>query len=281
VDAAERRHPDRRPDVIAADHGVVLRAYKLRETSQIVCVLGLEQGRLRLVAHGSRGPRHKFGASLEPGSEIDLVFSRGPGRDLGTLREAVLKRSWLAGAARLDIMATGLAVLELVDQVLPEGAVDAGMTRDVLVTLESVARSPDRGGALGAFYRFELALLGRLGLEPALHACPVCGREAGAVPAVLKLREGALYCASCSSRGAGRLVLAADTAAVLAGLSRGEVPPAGPRTRRSIGLVLHRLLEVHVERYRYPRAMALLKKGDTAGPHPVDSDPISQIPRKG
>ena len=267
--------------MIAADHGVVLRAYKLRETSQIVCVLGLEQGRLRLVAHGSRGRRHKFGSSLEPGSEIDLVFSRGPGRDLGTLREAVLKRSWLADASRLDIMATGLAVLELVDQVMPEGAVDAGVTQDVLTTLESLAQSPDRGSALGAFYRFELALLGRLGLEPALQTCPACGRKSGATSAVLELREGALYCGSCRPAGAGRVLLAAEVAAGLAALGRGDVPPTGPRTRRSIGLALHRLLEIHVERYRYPRAMALLKKGDTTSPAPIRSDSIQEIPRKG
>ncbi len=267
--------------MIAADHGVVLRAYKLRETSQIVCVLGVEQGRLRLVAHGSRGPRHKFGASLEPGSEIDLVFSRGPGRDLGTLREAVLKRSWLAGAARLDIMATGLAVLELVDQVMPEGAVDAGVTQDVLTGLEALALSPDRARALAAFYRFELALLGRLGLEPALQNCAACGQEAGAAAAVLELRDGALYCGFCRPAGAGRVALAADVAASLAALGRGEVPPTGPRTRRAVGLVLHRLLEVHVDRYRYPRAMALLKKGDTSSPEPVRSDTTSEIPRKG
>jgi recombinational DNA repair protein (RecF pathway) len=143
-----------------------------------------------------------------------------------------------------------------------------------------LARSPDRGGALGAFYRFELALLGRLGLEPALQACPACGRAAGTVPAGLELRDGALYCGTCSVPGAGRLALAADVAAALAGLGRGEVPAAGPRVRRSIGLVLHRLLEVHVERYRYPRALALLKKGDTAGPLPVRSDAIPEIPRK-
>ena len=36
-----------------------------------------------------------------------------------------------------------------------------------------------------------------------------------------------------------------------------------PRTRRAVGLCLHRLLGAHVERYRIPRSLRLLKNVDT------------------
>lgn len=262
--------------MIAADRGLVLRAYKLRETSKIVGILGAAQGRVRLVAHGGRGGAHRFGASLEPGNEIDFVFSTGP-RELGTLREATLRHAWVAGARRLDAVGVGLAVVEMIDRVVPEGAHDAGLLQDGVAALARSAASTGRGGAVEAFLAFELALLSRLGLQPAVASCARCGRAAGETPAWVDLRAGALACAGCSGRGANRVALVPEAAALLATLAGGACPgTSSPSSRRVVGLVLHRLLGMHLEGYVYPRALALLKKVDSdpsPAPPPSDSPP--------
>jgi DNA repair protein RecO len=250
--------------VIGSDRGLVLRTYKLRETSQIVSLLAHAHGRLRLVANGSRGGRHRFGASLEVGNEIDLVFALPPGRELGTVREATLRQAWLAGARRLEVVATGLAVVELLDRVVPEGAQDPGLLHTGLAALAAQRTSADRAGAVLAFLRFELALLGQLGLQPALVGCVRCGRATGDA-AWLDLRAGALVCGRCTPAGRA-MRLEAPAVALLGALASGTPPPAppAPAARRAAGLALHRLLSTHVERYRYPRALALLKKVDTS-----------------
>src|SRR5262245_3984589 len=113
--------------MIATDRGLVLRTYALRETSKIVCILGFEHGRLRFVAHGGRAARSRFGASLEPGNEIEVVYSLAPQRELGTLRETTLRRPWLAGTRQLETLATGWATLELLERLVPEGAGEPGL----------------------------------------------------------------------------------------------------------------------------------------------------------
>jgi DNA repair protein RecO (recombination protein O) len=248
--------------VIGSDRGLILRTYKLRETSQIVSLLGHEHGRLRLVANGGRGGRHRFGAALEVGNEIDFVFSLPAGRELGTLREAGLRRGWLGGMARLDRLGTGLAVIEILDRVVPEGARDPGLLAAAITALASVRASEDRGAALMAFLRFEVALLGQLGLQPVLTVCGRCGEAPGAGGAWLDLRAGGVECRGCGGAGSGRMRLTADVAVALAGLAAepGIVPRAP--VRRALGLALHRLLATHVERYRYPRSLRLLKKVD-------------------
>ena len=247
--------------MIGSDHGLVLRTHPLRESSKIVGVFGNEHGRLRLVANGGRGDRHRFGASLEVGNEVDVVFSLAPGRELGTVREATLRARWVAGTERLDVLATGLAVVELLDRALPEGARDPDLLRAALDALAALRASPDRAAAIATFLGFELAFLEHLGLQPAFGACSRCGGSGGS--GWIDVRAGAFVCAGCRRPGSGALRLDAEVAGALRDFATGPAPSARTaEVRRAVGLVLHRLLAAHVERYRYPRALSLLKKMD-------------------
>ena len=48
---------------------LVLRTYKLGETSKVVVLLTRDRGKLRAVAKGARGARARYQSSLEPLSE--------------------------------------------------------------------------------------------------------------------------------------------------------------------------------------------------------------------
>lgn len=252
--------------MIDADRGLVLRCIELRETSKIVSLLGARHGRLRLVARGVRGPGSRAGASLEVGNEVELVFSLTPGRELGILREVSLSRAWLAGSRRLEVLGAGLAAVELLDQLLPEGAAEPAILDDTLAAFAALHASLDRAGALLVFYAFELRLLGRLGLQPDLSRCPACGSRPGE-GAYLDVAAGTLHCAACGRPGPRRLRLpraATEALAHLSGPAWLEVAalPTEVRTRRLVGLAVHRLLGAHLERYRYPRSLELLKNVD-------------------
>jgi DNA repair protein RecO (recombination protein O) len=251
--------------VIATDRGLVLRGYKLGDTSKIVCLLGARSGRLRLVAHGGR--KGRFGSSLEPGNEVDVVYSLRPGRDLGHLREAALRHSWLGGMHALEPLGTGLAVLELLDRLVPEGAGEPGLVEQAIETLAFLGRASDRAAALHLFYAFELGLLRRFGLGPDLDRCARCGATMPEGACQLDIRSGELRCRGCSSPAPGRMALtAAELSALRAldgtGREAALALATRPRTRRAVGLALHRLLATHLERYRFPRSLLLLKKVD-------------------
>jgi DNA repair protein RecO (recombination protein O) len=266
--------------MITTDRGLVLRVYALRETSAIVSVLGFEAARVRLVAHGARAPRSRLSACLAAGNEIDFVYSLAPGRELGTLRELGLRKAHLAGVDRLAVLGTGWAALELLDRLVPEGATEPGLGEETASLLHDLRRAPDRGTAVLLFYGFELRLLGRLGLRPCLGSCVACGRHAGETGGSVDLGAGAFRCAPCGGRpGAGRVLVSATVGRLLAALESSE-PPYAPladsaaRDRRGVGLCLHRLLATHLDRYRIPRALALLKKVDAAAsPHPDCGSP--------
>jgi len=255
--------------MLQSDRGLVLRTFKLGETSKIASILGFAHGRVRLVAHGSRAGKHRFGASLEVGNEVEIVYSLAPERELGTLREAALRRAYLAGSSRLDAMGAGLAILELLDRLVPEGAGEPGLGEEAAAVLGGMSAASERGAVLLLFYAFECRLLARMGLEPHLGSCAGCGRPAGESAGTLEIGAGAYRCRACQDARPGRgLGLSSEASGLLAAVAAGTPEEVAglqstPRTRRLVGICLHRLLAMHLERYRYPRSLALLKKVDT------------------
>jgi DNA repair protein RecO (recombination protein O) len=255
--------------MIIADRGLILRTWPLRETSRIVAALLRESGKVRLVARGVRGPRSRIGANLEPGNEVELVFHLNPERELGQLRESTLVQPWLTRAARLDSMAVGWACLELLDRVVPEGAPGGSLLDlawEVLKALEGCSR---RQEAVLHFYAFELALLRELGHEPQLTACRLCG-EPPSRAMWLDVEAAAWSCETCRTPGEQGMHLSPEAAAILALLWnaswRAEGLISEAADRRSVGLALHRLLTIHVEKYRYPRSLQLLKTAPDSRP---------------
>ena len=262
--------------MLDSDRGLVLRVIPLRETSQIVSILGRQHGKLRLVARGVRAPGSRAGASLQSGNEVEFVFTLRPGRELGNLREASLHRGWLGGLRRLEPLAVGWAALELLERVVPDGAMEEGLLDDAWCYLEALQSAPDRGAAVLLFYAFELRLLERLGLRPGLDTCRACGgRPSGTV--TLDLAEASWACGRCRPPGSSGWNLPEETVGVLRSLQAepwgaGDLH-AAVRTRRSVGVVLHRLLGMHLERYRYPHALRLLRRSDPQSPKPDTSKP--------
>jgi DNA repair protein RecO (recombination protein O) len=253
--------------MIIQDRGLILRTWPLRETSRIVSAQTSDNGKVRLVARGVRGPRSRAGASLEPGNEVELVFSLKPGRDLGQLRESTLVKGWLSQSPRLDSMAAGWACLELLDRVVPDGAPGDGLLDIAWEVLRQLQESRHREESVLHFYAFELQLLDQLGLQPQLGECRLCEQPVDG-SAWLDVEAAAVCCAGCQPVGSRHMQLTGDAAALLRQLSlrpweaRG-LESAAP-VRRLVGLALHRLLGAHVERYRYPRSLDLLKS--TLGP---------------
>ncbi len=251
--------------MIAQDRGLVLRVIPLGETSVIFSLLSREHGKLRLVARGVRAPRSRAGASLESGNEVEVVFDLRSGRDLGNMRESVLVRSWVGGLSRLEPMAVAWAAIEILERVIPEGAPEDGLLDTSSGYFAALHSTSDRAGALLLFYAFELKLLERLGHFPALDSCRVCGMEPAGV-GVIDPQDGSLACAAC---GGSRRGLHVQNEVLRLLLSMQAAPwevamlETSPEARRQVGRVLHQLLSYHLEMYRGPLALDLLRKVDS------------------
>ena len=101
---------------IVQTDALVLRSYRLGETSLIVHLFTGEHGLLRCVAKGARGGKSPFGASLEPGVRVNAVVYRKLTRDLQLLSKADIVRYWPSLWEDPDRFAKAGAVLEFLER---------------------------------------------------------------------------------------------------------------------------------------------------------------------
>jgi DNA repair protein RecO len=168
----------------------------------------------------------------------------------------------------------GWAGLELLDRVVPDGAPEEGLLDVAWGYLEALQDRRGRAAAVLLFYAFELQLLERLGLAPELSACRVCGRGPSA-SVHLDLGSASWTCDRCRVAGGAPWRLPGAAIATLRVLQRQpwEELATDTPTRRAVGMLLHRLLTAHLERYRYPRSLRLLKRLDAENLAPPGSAP--------
>jgi DNA repair protein RecO (recombination protein O) len=154
---------------------LVLRAYKLGETSKVVVLLTRERGKVRAVARGARGGRPRYQSALEPLSEVRVTLYGRQGAELLRLGQAELLHSAFRVGERGLAAALFLSrCAELLDAFSPEGEAEERVYRLALAVLHAV-----EGGAepeLVARY-LEAWLLRLHGLYPPLDRCAACGAE--------------------------------------------------------------------------------------------------------
>jgi DNA repair protein RecO (recombination protein O) len=152
---------------------LVLRGYKLGETSKVVVFLTRERGKVRAVARGARGGRPRYQSCLEPLSQVRVSLYGRQGAELLRLGQAELLRSaFRVGERGLDAALFLSSCAELLDAFSPEGEAEDRVYRLALAVLRAVegGSDPDLVG------RYLEAWLLRLhGLYPPLDSCASCG----------------------------------------------------------------------------------------------------------
>jgi DNA repair protein RecO (recombination protein O) len=156
---------------------LVLRAYRLGETSKVVVLLTRERGKVRAVARGARGGRPRYQSALEPLSEIRVTLHGRQGAELLRLGQAELLRSaFRVGEQGLDAALFLSNCAELLDAFSPEGEAEERVYRLALAVLRAV----EDGAEPGLVTRYLEAWLLRLhGLYPPLDRCAACGTGLG------------------------------------------------------------------------------------------------------
>jgi DNA repair protein RecO (recombination protein O) len=176
---------------------LVLRTYKLGETSKVVVLLTRERGKLRAVAKGARGPRSRYQSALEPLSEVRVGLHGRQGAELFRLGQCELLRSaFRAGGQGLETALSLSYFAELLDAFAQEGEAEDAVYRLAV----AVIAAAEAGGDVGALTRYLEAWLLKLhGIYPPLDRCAGCG---GALPTgglVYHAPAHGFVCTACSS----------------------------------------------------------------------------------
>ncbi|HSD25750.1 MAG TPA: DNA repair protein RecO, partial [Vicinamibacteria bacterium] len=152
---------------------LVLRGYKLGETSKVVVLLTRERGKVRAVARGARGGRPRYQSALEPLSEVRVGLYGRQGAELLRLGPCELLRSaFRAGERGLETALNLSYFAELLDAFAQEGEAEDDVYRLAL----AVVRAAEGGTDTAVLARYLEAWLLKLhGVYPPLDHCASCG----------------------------------------------------------------------------------------------------------
>jgi DNA repair protein RecO (recombination protein O) len=224
---------------------LVLRTYKLGESSKVVVLLTRERGKLRAVAKGARGARPRYQSSLEPLSEVRVGLYGRQGAELYRLGECELVRSaFRAGERGLDAALALSYFAELLDAFAQEGEVEDAVYRLALAVLAAA----DEGTDAGMLARYLEAWLLKLhGIYPPLDRCAGCHAPLPGGERRYHRPAHGFVCEACGP-ASGPVVDAPDHDFLREAFAR---PPAGVARRPATAALeaFHRdLIRTHLER---------------------------------
>ena len=227
------------------DEGVVLRTQRLGEADRIITLLTRDNGRVRAVAKGVRRTTSRFGARLEPGGHVDVMFARG--RTLDIVTQAESRGAYGAHAAGDYAAYTAVsAMLEATDRLVVEDGEPA--LQQFLLLLGGLRAICDQGRTPGQVLdAFLLRSLSVAGYAPSFDECARCG--APGPHQAFHVSAGGMLCPDCRLPGSARP--AAETVQVLGALLSGEWPvveQTDPRHLRQASGLVAAYLSWHLER---------------------------------
>jgi DNA repair protein RecO (recombination protein O) len=232
------------------DEAVVLRTQKLGEADRIVTLLTRRHGRVRAVAKGVRRTGSRFGARVEPFTQVDLQLHCANvegGRSLDTVTQAETIAPYGERIATdYGRYTVGTVVLETAERLTAEEREPSlRLYLLVVAALRSLAGGEHTPTlVLDAFILRALAIAG---YEPSLDGCARCG-EPGP-HRFFAIAAGGVVCGE--HRPGGAATSSAAAVALLSALLTGDWPvadAAADTTQREASGLVAAYLQWHLER---------------------------------
>ena len=177
---------------------VVLRSIRFGEADRVLHLFTVERGRVGAIAKGARKTKSRFGARLEPFSQVELLLHEGRG-ELHRVTGADLVRSHDASRTDAYRMAVGHIGLEAILRLFLEGDENArayhGLTRFLDLLDDVRVELPAQPNLDPLVLSFQLKLLWLAGYLPHVTGCVSCGADAPLVG--FSAQAGGGVCESC------------------------------------------------------------------------------------
>ncbi|HEV2916101.1 MAG TPA: DNA repair protein RecO [Pyrinomonadaceae bacterium] len=194
---------------LVESEAIVLRTYNLAEADKIVVCLTRKAGVVRAVARGARRLKSKYGAGLEPFTVLSLSFYEKEGRELVSMREAEILRSYFHLSGSAELMSALAYMSELVLEFAPPHEPNEKLFRMINACVEALSGGPENVQALLRY--FEVWLLKLAGFLPNMRICADCSRRLSGEAMVYLNAESRPRCQDCSNGQGTPLDRAAHT----------------------------------------------------------------------
>ncbi len=252
---------------IRKTEAVVLKGWKMGETSKILSLYTRDFGKIRAVAKGARGLRSKFKGCLEPLTHIGIVYYDKRTRDLQLLSSAYLIDPHLGIIGDIKRTTLGLAAAELVERAVAGEEPHTRLFDLLTYTLGFLGKTS--GFLEGVFWFFESHFINLMGYKPRWSMCLMCGKSLGIGGAYFQPQNGGLLCSECG-RGGGGLVVESETLEILYWLQKDDINDVEkldptPAQKSEIRKMFDIYFKTHIEHMRSLKSLALyyeLENGD-------------------
>ena len=189
------------PRLIVKTKAIVMRSWRMGETSKLVTFYTEDYGKIKVTAKGARKPKSKFGAALELMTELQAVCYLRDDRELQTLSDCDLLRTFPSLLGDLQLMSYGSAACEMIDRM----TIDQEPNKRIYACLKGVLRGLGEVTSQQVeplFWYFQVRLAEALGYRPELTECVGC-RQSLDTRGLLSFTAalGGGLCRSCSQRG--------------------------------------------------------------------------------
>lgn len=203
---------------------VVLKGWKMGETSKILALYTRDFGKIKVIAKGGRGPKSKFKGCLEPLSRIDIIYYDKRTRDLQLLSQADLVDPYLKIIGSIERTTLSLAVTELIYRAV-SGEEPFPQIFDLLITV--LGQIDKSGGFIEAYlWFFESHFIELMGYKPTWDNCLECQSSLGTDGGYFQPENGGMLCNRCGAVKGG-LVVSGETLEILYWLQKNTPDEVG------------------------------------------------------
>ncbi len=175
----------------------VLRTFTLKEADKVCVFFTREAGKLRGVAHGARRLRSRYGASLEPLTEVSLVYFEKENKELVSISNCEIVNSQFFEGMSGELLGVMHYLAELVIEFIPDHEPNEKVYRLIAATLEAL-RNANKSDLPILVRYFEIWMLKLGGFFPDWPRCGLCQRDLASEPSVWLTNEGMPQCSACS-----------------------------------------------------------------------------------
>ncbi len=177
---------------------IVLKSWKLRETSLIITFFTRDFGKVKTISKGVRKKQSPLLSHFEPFTYQEIVFYHHPKREINLITDSNLKESFLFLRNNFKKICYASYLVDLVD----EATQLYQKQRDLFdLLLYSLCELKDIQSSKLLRY-FEIKLLDYIGIFPNFERCVICGRNDYLRNVSFSFRHGGIVCSrqSCRSK---------------------------------------------------------------------------------
>ncbi len=174
---------------------LVLKTYDLGDADKIVVFLTLDSGLLRGVAKGAKRLKSKFGGGLEPFSIVSLVYSQREERELVSIQQIELIKSYFKIASDHEFLQTFSYLIDLVIEFAPPHERNERLFKMASACLETKIQNGFHLESIRFYFEYWILRLG--GYLPDWQTCGNCRRDLDDKDTVSLRLDFDIVCQNC------------------------------------------------------------------------------------